>query len=296
MSVDPSGGGGPKIALIDVDGLLLNMDMTGFYSMGENPVSLFREKLDRIARDPCVRAVVIRINSPGGGVTASDIMADDLVRFKAKTGLPVVACLMDIAAGGAYYLACGADVIVAHPTTISGGIGVILNQYNLQDLMAQFNVIGLPIKSGEFIDMGSVARPPTEEGRALLQQMADEFHARFKEAVAAKRPLTAVHAAMVFDGRVFSGRQATQYGLVDTVGYLDDAIQIAQETGGAPGARVVMFHRSNDPVRSPYSITPNVPIQSALFPLSIPGLDRSRLPTFLYLWQPDPTLEKWGGH
>ena len=145
----------PLIVVLDVDGLLLNTDFTGLNSAGENPVSLFRERLDAIAANPCVRGVVLRINSPGGGVTATDIMWHDLMRFKRCTRLPVVACLMDVGTGGAYYLATAADQIVAHPTSVTGGIGVILNFYNLQDALQQFNIAGVPIKSGDKIDLGS---------------------------------------------------------------------------------------------------------------------------------------------
>src|SRR5262249_47298482 len=126
MPVGGKEGGGPKVALIDVDGLLLNQNLTGPYSTGENPVDLFREKLDRAAADPCVCALVVRINSPGGAVTAADVMWRDLRQFHLKTRRPVVACLMDLGCGGAYYLATAADVIVAHPTTITGGIGVLI--------------------------------------------------------------------------------------------------------------------------------------------------------------------------
>ena len=137
ISVTPAGPEtGRRIALVDVDGLLLNQPMTGLYSEGENPVALFREKLDRIARTDCWAGVVLRINSPGGGVTASDVMWHDLEEFKSHTRLPVVACLLDVGAGGAYSLATGADQIVAHPTTVTGGIGVIFNLYNLEDTMA----------------------------------------------------------------------------------------------------------------------------------------------------------------
>ncbi len=285
----------PRVAVIDVDGVLLNMDMTGFYSMGENPVGLFRERLDAAASDPRVRAVVVRINSPGGGVTACDIMWRDLNAFKARTGLPVVACLMDVGSGGAYYLANAADQIMAHPTTVTGGIGVVLNLYNLQDAMAQFNVIGLPVKSGENIDIGTPIAPQQEESRAILQTMADEFHTRFKNMVSNSRPGVDPLRTEVFDGRIFSAQQALDNGLIDGIGYLDDAVIMAREMAGTPCAQVVFYHRCNDRARSPYAITPNVPLQSALLPLSIPGLERSKLPTFLYLWQPDPTLERWGG-
>lgn len=292
-------GGGPatqrRIALIDVDGLLLNQDMTGLFSDGENPVSLFREKLDRVARDGCFAAVVLRINSPGGGVTASDVMWHDLMAFKNRSRLPVVACLMDVGAGGAYYLASAADHVVAHPTTVTGGIGVILNLYNLEDAMAQFNILGIPVKAGQHIDLGTPIAPPTDAARQILQRMADEYHARFREVVIGGRPQLKFAPPEVFDGRVFTARQALDLRLVDSIGYLDDAAQLASQMGGAPGAPLVILHRSHDRARTPYDTTPNVPLQTSLIPLSLPGLERSRLPTFLYLWQPDPTLERLSG-
>jgi protease-4 len=281
-----------KIAVIDVDGLLLNTDMVGLYSQGENPVALFREKLDRVAADPCVRGVVLRINTYGGGVTASDIMWHDLMSFKRVTGLPVVACLMDVATGGGYYLATAADEIIAHPTTITGGVGVILNTYNLQDLMAYFNVLGTPIKAGKHTDIGSPVRALDEESKQLLQDMADEFHARFQRIVQDTRP---GHDAAMLDGRVFTANQALERCLIDHVGYIDDAVALAKQMAGIHSARVVFYHRQSDPARNLYSTTPNVPIQSTLFPVSIPGIDRTKLPTFLYIWQPEPTMERLSG-
>jgi len=285
----------PKVAIIDVDGVLLNMDMTGLYSLGENPVALFRERLEAAARDPSVRAIVLRINSPGGGVTASDIMWQDLHRFKARARVPVVACFMDVGAGGAYYLAMAADVVMAHPTTVVGGVGVILNLYNLQDAMAQFNVIGIPIKAGENIDIGTPIVPPTPEQQQLLQDMAGEFHARFQQIVAESRTRHDPARVEDLDGRVFTAQQALERGLIDRVGYLDDAVETARQMAGLARAQVVLLHRPDDRARTPYAITPNVPLQSGLFPISVPGFDRARLPTFLYLWQPEPTLEKMGG-
>ena len=284
-----------KIAIVDVDGILLNMDMTGFYSLGENPVALFRERLEAIAADPCVRGVVLRINSPGGGVTATDIMWHDLLAFKARTGLPVIACLMDVATGGGYYLATAADQIMAHPTAVTGGIGVILNLYNLQDSMLQFNVMALPVKSGENIDLGSPVKAPTEEQRAILEAMAHEFHTRFRGIVTESRGGMLPGGEEVFDGRVFTANQAIELNLVDSIGYVDDALQTVRDMTGAYEARVVLYHRCNDRGRSVYAITPNAPLQSSLFPFSIPGMDRTRMPTFLYLWQPEPGMDKLGG-
>lgn len=291
-TVVPGAADGLTIAIVDVDGILLNQPLSGLGSLGDNPVALFREKLDLVARDPCCCAVVVRINSPGGGVTATDIMRYDLERFRAGTGKPVVACLMDVGAGGAYYLATAADHIVAHPTTITGGIGVILNLYNLQDAMMQFNVSGHPIKAGPYIDLGTPIAPLDAPSQAILQQIADEYHQRFRLVVVASRPRVDAASPEVFDGRVLLASHAVECGLIDSIGYLDDAVRLARELSGAYGAPAVMLHRAVDPARTPYSTATNVPLQGNLLPLSVPGLDRSQMPTFLYLWQPEPTWER----
>ncbi len=283
---------GAKVALVDVDGLLLNENLVGPYSAGENPMALFRERLDAIAADRQFAAVVVRINTPGGGVAASDTMWHELRRFRAKTGLPVVAYLMDLATGGGYYLATAADAIYAQPTSVTGGIGAILNLYNLQDTMALMNVLGQPIKSGPHIDAGTPTRTLTAEESAMLQAMVDEFHGRFRQVVSESRPGVAADDATNFDGRVFTAGQAQARGLVDRIGYLEEAIQAAADAAGCGSARVVMLHRQNDPARSPYAVTANNPPTSSWFPMSIPGMDRSRLPTFLYLWHLEPTLER----
>jgi protease-4 len=291
----PSGESGATdaaIAILDVDGLLVNTPFTGISSLGENPVSLFREKLDAMAADPCVRAVVLRINSPGGGVAAVDLMRNDLLRFRARSGKPVVACLMDVATGGAYYVAAACDRVVAAPATVTGGIGVILNLYNLRDLMAQFNVLPQEIKAGPNVDLGTPARALSPEGKKILQAMADEYHERLKKGIRETRP--AVTGDTTFDGRIFTASQASERGLIDAIGDLDQSIELARQVAGTPNATAVLYRRKNDPARSIYAVTPNAPLQLAQFP-SVPGLERSRLPTFLSIWQPELTLERLGG-
>ncbi|MGD9634570.1 MAG: S49 family peptidase [Pirellulales bacterium] len=280
-----------SVAIIDVDGLLLNNDATGLGSWGENPVSVFRERLDAIECDPRVCAVVVRINTPGGSVTATDIMWRDLRAFKQRTCVPVVGCLMDVAAGGGYYLATATDLIVAHPTSVTGGIGCILNVYNLQDLMAQFNILGTPIKAGPNIDLGTPIKELSDEKRKLLQTMADEFHTRFRNVVLKARQNVDPEQASTFDGRIFTARQALELQLIDRIGYVDDAVEIAQSMAGVSCANVVFYRRRDDPALSQYSITPNTPLQKGIFPINVPGLDRSKLPTFLYLWQMEPSSE-----
>jgi protease-4 len=280
-----------RIAVVDVDGLLLNRSATGPYSQGENPVAIFREKLDAISATPQIRAIVVRINSPGGGVTASDIMWQDLKRFRERDGRPVVACVMDIGAGGAYYLATAADQIVAHPTSLVGGIGVVWNSYNLRDLMALYNIIPQTIKAGDNIDMGTSQDALSPETRQMLQSMADGFHNRFREVVRAARPQIS-ETSPIFDGRVLAAGAAREAGLVDEIGYLDDAIELARRVSGQPQAEVVMLRRRSTGAHSQYDVLPNTPLQETAFPLRMPGLNRSELPTFLYLWQPEPTLGK----
>lgn len=289
-----AGASSGRVAVVDVDGLLLNTPFVGPLSVGENPVALFRERLDAAEADTCVKAVVVRINSHGGGVAACILMRRDLERFKSRSGKPVVASLLDNACGGAYHLATAADQIVAGEATVTGGLGVILNLFNLQDLMAQFNVIPQPIKAGELADIGSSARPLQPEEKKLLQVMADELHGRIVADVRAARPKA---AADVFDGRILTGGQARSKGLVDHLGDLDTAIHLAGTLGCGDGFRpqVVMYRRANDPAHSIYAVTANIPLQGAGLLPNMPGLERSKLPTFLSLWQPELTMEKLGG-
>jgi protease IV len=286
---------GPKIAVIDVDGLLLNTNLTGPYSTGDNPIDLFREKLDA-ARSPDVAAVVLRINSPGGSVTAAEIMWSELMRFKEACRKPVVGCLMDFGCGGGYYLATACDTIVAHPTTVTGGIGVILNLYNFQGTLNLGKVENLSVKAKDSpkIDLDYRIGVLNEDDKDMLIGMADELHAQFKQVVRARRPRVKDEAS-TFDGRVFLAKQARERGLIDTVGHLPDAINAARTMAGCPASGAVILHRKNDAARTPYATTPNVPLQASLLGLSIPAADRNRLPTFLYLWQPDPSLERLSG-
>ncbi len=292
-------GPGPRIALVDVDGLILNSPFTGPLSVGENPVAVFREKLDAIEADSNVKAVVLRINSPGGGISACASMRADLERFKTRKHVPIVACLLDTGAGGAYYLASAADQVVAGPATVTGGIGVILNLFNLRDLMAQYNVIPQPIRAGVNIDIGTSARALTQDEKDLLQAMANEFHDKLKADVSRSRPGIDLDGGKTFDGRIFTGNQAKAKGLVDLVADLDTAIQWAANLSAgtqlSERPHVVLYRRTNDPAHSIYAVTANVPLQGAGLLPNLPGLDRAKLPTFLSVWQPELTMEKLGG-
>ena len=294
VSAGAGGGDCPRIALIDVDGLLVNAEVTRTLNEAENPVALFREKIDAAASDPRVSAFVVRINSPGGGVVASNIMFHELEGLRERTGRPVVTYIMEVGTGGGYYLATAGDLICAHPNSVTGGIGVIFNYYNLEDAMGQQNVTAKPIRAGKNIDMGSYGAPLTEETREWLQEMADEFHGRFIDDVVRRRPSVDRGDDSIFDGRVFAAPQAQRHGLIDQVGHLEEAIEAAQQMVDASECAVVMYHRESHVPRSIYAGEAQNALPAQMMPLSIPGLERSRLPSFLYLWQVEPTLERLG--
>lgn len=273
-----------KVALIDVSGLIVNASSTSLLGDGENPVSLFRERLDAAAADPRVKAVVLRINSPGGAVTASDIMHQDLVNFRKSTNKPVVACMMDVAASGGYYLAMGCDRVYAHPTTVTGSIGVIMSLYNASGLLTKLGVCSNPIKSGPNKDLGNPAREMTEEERAILQGMVNAFYDQFVRVVADGRHLPEERVRALADGRIYNGIQAKELGLVDEVGYLEDAIQTALDLACLPDAKVVAYDRCEGYRGSIYAGMPKIPSQIQV-KLDVPGVG-SHGAMFMYLWEP----------
>jgi protease-4 len=294
-----AGSSGPhsaRVAIIDVDGLLVNQNLTGLYSQGENPAAAFREKLEASACDPRVRAVVLRINSPGGGVAASDLMAEELRRFRAATNKPVVSCLLDLATGGAYYLAVGGDRIIAQPTSVTGAVGALINHANLSNAMGQLGLKLDTVKAGPLIDMGTVAEELDEPARRILQQMADGYRERYFARLADRRTaMSASDRQAIADGRIVPAMLALRLHMLDGLGYLDDGIAEAERLAGASGSEVVLFHRAGTPAHSIYAIAPNTPLQGDLIPVSYPSLDRAKLPTFLYLWQPDPVIARVPG-
>jgi protease IV len=275
-----------KVAIIDVCGMILNARASGLFGDGDNPVSLFRERLDAAADDPRVKAVVLRINSPGGAVTASDIMYRDLICFRQKTGKPVVACMMDVAASGAYYLAMGADVVYAHPTTVTGSIGVIMSLYNAAGLAAKIGVASNPIKSGPIKDVGNPLREMTDEERAVLQGLVDNFYDQFVKIVCTGRRMPEDQVRLLADGRVYAGTQAKALGLVDEIGYLEDAIHCAKSLAHLCDASVVAYERGGGYRGSIYAgMMPQIPSNINVH-LDVPGLTGGKGAAFMYVWEP----------
>lgn len=278
-----------KIALIDVEGILMDAHKPHFFGEGEHPVSLLTEKLDKAAGDSMVKAVILRINSPGGSVTASDLMYNEIKHFKQVTGgkRPVVAVLMDVAASGGYYIACSADEIVAHPTTVTGSIGVIMQMVNFSDTMSKIGVTADAITSGKMKDAGSPLRKMKAEERELFQKMVNQFYDRFVDVVAAGRPkLTKDKIREVADGRVYSASQALELGFVDRIDDLRGTVGALKQQLGLTTVRVVTYDRPMGWKPNIYAEAPGKNPQVNLINVELPEAWPHPTPQFLYLWSP----------
>ena len=284
--------GKDKVALIDVRGLLSDRSSDSLFSSKANPVDALTARLEKAERDPEVRAVVLRINSPGGGVTASDMMYREVLRFRERSGKPVVASLGEVAASGGYYLALAADRIIAEPTSITGSVGVIIPTINVSEGLGKIGIRARNLTSGPNKDMGDPLTPPKERHFVLLQGLVDEFYSRFKGLVVERRPgLVAATADEVTDGRVVSGARAVEVGLADATGGVRDAFEAAKSLAGVQGARLVKYHARAPGPRSPYGgVTAEPPgvTEFNLIRLDTPGLIESGSPAAYYLWTPQP--------
>ncbi len=285
-TVSPGRGLWPsKILIIELEGTILNARTGGLLQARENDVSLITQQLDKAAMDTAVRAVVIRMNSPGGTVAASDTIYQEVMRYRQKTGRPVVAFGQDVMASGAYYVACAADQVMCQPTSVVGSVGVIFQSFDVSGTM---NLIGLrstAIKSGPMKDMGSPLKPLGEDEKKAMQEMVDDFFGRFKNLVAASRHLEGERLEAVTNGRVFTGEQALRLGLVDRTGTLNDALDLARQVGQAPDAEVVLYRRPYGYSGSIYARAEPPGEQT----LRLQLLPQSVLPTgFYYLWNPQP--------
>jgi protease-4 len=283
------GRGTAKVLLVDVSGFLSD-EGSPSVTIGSPPPRVpllvrFREELKKAAEDDQVKAIVLRVNTPGGTVTASDIMYRELEMFRRDRKIPIVAVLMDVAASGGYYVALAADQIVAHPTSVTGSIGVIMLTVNAEGLLQKIGVSASAIKSGERKDMGSPFKTLTPEERAIFQAVIDDLHRQFVAKVVDRRRLPAETARTLADGRIYTADQALGLKLVDRIGYVPDAIDVARRAAGLSEARVIVYHRPRE-YRATYyakaeSETSTVPSSLAqLAALIGPGT------RFLYLWWP----------
>ena len=284
------GKSGPKILLMDVSGMISDEGTQPILNLGTPPPRVpllvrVREELKKAEADTQVRAVIVRVNSPGGTVTASDILYREILSFKERTHRPVVAIMMDVAASGGYYLALAADTIIAHPTTVTGSIGVIMLSVNAEGLMQKIGVAAVTIKSAEHKDMGSPFRTLTPEERAVFQAVIDDLQRQFLAKVVAHRKLAPETARKLADGRVYTADQALAHGLIDKIGYMSDAIAVAKQAAGLDDARVIVYHRPRQYRATYYARAEETSVSSADALSGMASMAASG-PRFLFLWWP----------
>ncbi len=289
---------GGKVAIIEVEGLLSDSRSSGLLSLsqGENTLSLFKEELEHAQRDSSVKAVVLRVNSPGGTVTSADAMYDLVNRFRRKTGKPVVASIQEVGASGAYYVSCAADKIVAQPTSVVGSIGVIFESLEFEGTLAKLGIQPVTVKSGTLKDMGSPFKAVEPVEREVMQSMIEEYFARFIGVVRGNRKIDEAPNpdlstyrkapyAGIFSGRVFSGARGAEMGLVDQTGLLEDAIDLARTMAHAPNASVIQYKRPYGYSGSIYASSEVRPPETGVTRLQLPGADSVLPGGFYYLWR-----------
>ncbi len=294
-------GAAAKFVMIDVRGLIADTSSEGIGTLllsPENPVDQLTFRLEKAARDTSVKGVVLRINSPGGTVTASDIMYREVRRFAETTGKPVVASLGEVAASGGYYLALAADEIVAEPTSITGSIGVIIQTVNVSDGLGRIGIRARNLVSGPNKDLGDPLTPAKEEHYAILQGLVDEYYEQFKARVIERRTPAGLKSELVnelTDGRVVTGARAVQAGLADHEGGVREALAAAMRLAKVDSARLVKYTTRGPRPRSPYATAPTLPQGQAaptgteinLIQLQLgQGTLWSAGPNVYYLWTP----------
>jgi protease IV len=239
------GEGADKVLVVSISGIITDAPGRRLLSSRPGVVQEVVSHLRLAERDAHVKAVLLKIDSPGGATTASDLLYHEILDFKTRTGKIVVACMMNLAASGGYYVALPADLIVAHPTTVTGSIGVILIRPEVSDLMQTLGVGVAVNKSGANKDMGSPFRPATPAEDRMLQEIVDRLGKRFLDLVKKHRKPDEDQLASIADARVFLADDALAAGLVDRIGYLQDAIDAARQLAGMDTAsRVVVYRRT----------------------------------------------------
>ncbi len=285
------GEGSKKIVLVDLDGVITLKEEKGSLNLKSGPskVAFFREALLKAREDEHVAGMIVRINSPGGTVTASDLIYHEIMSFREKKKIPVYAYIIELGASGGYYVASAADRIIASPASVTGSIGVIAMKFNVEGLLSKIGVSEETYKSGQKKDFWSPFRPSSPEEKKMFQEIIDELHGRFVAVVSGSRRevLSEAEVRTLADGRVLSAREALHERLVDQVAYLDETIEEMKKALGIEQARVVAYVR-------PGTFMPNIYSEMSLkhpAAINLISIHAEDFPffsgvRFLYLWNP----------
>ena len=277
-----AGDGPAVIAVVPVEGTIAPADNTlGGTQPTTTPEGL-TDALRQAGQDTNVVAVVLEINSPGGGVTASDEMHQSILDFEENTGKPVVVSMGDTAASGGYYISTAADRIFAHQTTLTGSLGVIILLPNFAEAADKYGIRRVVIKSGKYKDMGSAFREMTPEERDIFQSIVDDLYSEFVDVISEGRGIPEERVREIADGRIYSGVQAKSLGLVDSFGNLDEAAATAGRLAGANDTTLVRYVQEPTLFETALArIAPQEPQAQQIIEAS--GLDLEPKPYYLYL-------------
>ncbi len=271
------GSGEVKVARIALDGVIMRAEEEGFLTARSDMVESTLTQVRAAERDPKMRAILLEVNSPGGGVTPSDEIYNALRGFRSsRPDRRVVVFIRDLGASGAYYAAMAADFIIAEPTAAIGSIGVIMQTMNFKGLSDKIGITDVTIKSGANKDMLNPFQPVNTNQLVLLQELIDDMQTRFKGIVAESRKLDPAKVPELFDGRIFSASAALDKGLIDEVGYWKDALARTAQLLDTGALRVIRY----EPQRTFFE-----QLIEGKSPVILPSL-KLHSPQFLYLWKP----------
>jgi len=285
------GEGEAKILLLGISGIISEKKESKGLGFAQkiSLIARIKEELQKAKGDSSIAGVIIKINSPGGSVTATDIIYHELMQYKKESGVRIVACLTGTATSGGYYVASAADEIIAHPTSVTGSIGVIAMKFNVERLLSKIGIQEETIKSGEKKDIWSPFRPSTPEEKDIIQAIINTLHERFVNVVLAGRQplLSKEEIERLADGRIFTADQALDKKLIDRVGYLDDALEEMKKSLKLKEAKVVTYTRAGSYKGTIYSGLPDIShTEINLVAINGNGLSSISGMQFMYLWRP----------
>ena len=283
------GEGKSKLLLMDITGFISEKERSGGMKEKPSMVAEVKEALQKAEKDEDIAGVILRINSPGGTVTASDLILHELLAFKARKKVPIYACITGIGTSGGYYIATAADEISAHPTAITGSIGVLVMRFNVEGLLGKIGVTEKTVKSGDKKDFLSPFRPATPEEEKIMQAIINSLYQRFVDVVLARpgTPLTKPELEKLADGRIFTAQQAAAARLIDRVGYLDDTVAAMKKKLNLKEAKVIAYYRPGSYRGTIYSGSAvETPSVVNLININADGLEILSSTEFMYLWEP----------
>jgi protease-4 len=278
-----------KLLVIPIRGIISDAPKEQFFRTKPSMVQELVSQLRRAEKDPKIKAVLLKIDSPGGSVIASDILYTETAAFKKRTGAKIIVIMMGIAASGGYYISLPADYIMAHPGTVTGSIGVVFFRPQVYGLMGKIG-LGMEVnKSGRNKDMGSPFRKSTAEEEKILQRLTDQLAGQFLDKVALHRKLDSNTVSEISTARIYLADEALDLGLIDKIGHINDAIAEAKKLAGlSENHRVIVFRRIEYPDDNLYntSTTRHEGSGSSLISLGLPGSLTGLQTGFYYLWAP----------